>query len=100
MKGKNDLFTEYGDSLHNIENKRKVSLTDFYNFFFFPVFCLKDLKIFVPEAVITGNAAALTCEYELEHVRNFAFVSITISIIIQLIHLFSQQGSLFGSLVL
>lgn len=37
-------------------------------FFVFSAFCLKDLKIFVPEAVITGNAATLTCQYELEQV--------------------------------
>lgn len=34
----------------------------------FTAFCLKDLKIFVPEAVITGNAATLSCQYELEQV--------------------------------
>ncbi|XP_037953508.1 uncharacterized protein LOC119683748 isoform X2 [Teleopsis dalmanni] len=28
--------------------------------------CLKDLKIFVPEAVIMGNAATLSCQYDLE----------------------------------
>lgn len=33
---------------------------------FLHAFCLKDLKIFVPEAVITGNAATLSCQYELE----------------------------------
>uniref|UniRef100_A0A182MQ70 Ig-like domain-containing protein n=1 Tax=Anopheles culicifacies TaxID=139723 RepID=A0A182MQ70_9DIPT len=27
---------------------------------------LKDLKIFVPEAVIMGNAATLSCQFELE----------------------------------
>lgn len=30
---------------------------------------LKDLKIFVPEAVIMGNAATLTCQYDLDNVR-------------------------------
>ncbi|XP_068156049.1 uncharacterized protein beat-VI [Drosophila tropicalis] len=30
------------------------------------VHCLKDLKIFVPEAVIMGNAATLSCQYDLE----------------------------------
>ncbi|KAL5284255.1 hypothetical protein ACFFRR_006498 [Megaselia abdita] len=29
-------------------------------------YCLKDLKIFVPEAVINGNAATLSCQYDLE----------------------------------
>ncbi|XP_061396382.1 uncharacterized protein LOC133332014 [Musca vetustissima] len=28
--------------------------------------CLKDLKIFVPDAVIMGNAATLSCQYDLE----------------------------------
>ncbi|KAH8326406.1 hypothetical protein KR067_006539 [Drosophila pandora] len=28
--------------------------------------CLKDLKIFVPEAVRTGNSATLSCQYDLE----------------------------------
>lgn len=31
-------------------------------------FCLKDLKIFVPEAVVMGNAATLTCQYDLGQV--------------------------------
>lgn len=30
--------------------------------------CLKELKIFVPEAVIMGNAATLTCQYDLDNV--------------------------------
>lgn len=37
-------------------------------FCFFPVFCLKDLKIFVPDAVIMGNAVTLSCQYDLEKV--------------------------------
>lgn len=37
-------------------------------FFFFAADCLKDLKIFVPEAVIMGNAATLSCQYDLEQV--------------------------------
>lgn len=41
-------------------------------FFLFAAFCLKDLKIFVPEAVITGNAATLSCQYELEQVSELA----------------------------
>ncbi|XP_036324319.1 uncharacterized protein LOC118737719 [Rhagoletis pomonella] len=32
----------------------------------FNAHCLKDLKIFVPEAVIMGNAATLSCQYDLE----------------------------------
>uniref|UniRef100_A0A6P4EDH3 Uncharacterized protein LOC108041226 n=1 Tax=Drosophila rhopaloa TaxID=1041015 RepID=A0A6P4EDH3_DRORH len=32
--------------------------------------CLKDLKIFVPEAVIMGNAATLSCQYDLEQVSD------------------------------
>uniref|UniRef100_A0A1B0BIZ5 Ig-like domain-containing protein n=1 Tax=Glossina palpalis gambiensis TaxID=67801 RepID=A0A1B0BIZ5_9MUSC len=32
--------------------------------------CLKDLKIFVPEAVIMGNAATLSCQYDLEQKIN------------------------------
>lgn len=39
----------------------------------FTAFCLKDLKIFVPEAVITGNAATLSCQYELEQVSEMIF---------------------------
>ncbi|XP_054727446.1 uncharacterized protein LOC129237069 [Anastrepha obliqua] len=31
----------------------------------FNAHCLKDLKIFVPEAVIMGNAATLSCQYDL-----------------------------------
>lgn len=38
--------------------------------FLFPVVCLKELKIFVPEAVIMGNAATLTCQYDLDNVRH------------------------------
>lgn len=34
------------------------------------VHCLKDLKIFVPEAVIMGNAATLSCQYDLEQVSD------------------------------
>ncbi|KAH8382818.1 hypothetical protein KR009_005418, partial [Drosophila setifemur] len=34
--------------------------------------CLKDLKIFVPEAVITGNAATLSCQYDLEQAALYA----------------------------
>ena len=34
-----------------------------------PAVCLKELKIFVPEAVIMGNAATLTCQYDLDNVR-------------------------------
>ncbi|XP_055696437.1 uncharacterized protein LOC129797674 [Lutzomyia longipalpis] len=30
------------------------------------VFCLKDLKIFVPDAVIMGTAVTLSCQYDLE----------------------------------
>lgn len=47
-------------------------------FLFFAAFCLKDLKIFVPEAVITGNAATLSCQYELEQVStDISIVKIT-----------------------
>ncbi|XP_052858377.1 uncharacterized protein LOC128266130 isoform X1 [Drosophila gunungcola] len=34
--------------------------------------CLKDLKIFVPEAVIMGNAATLSCQYDLEQAALYA----------------------------
>lgn len=34
----------------------------------FSVVCLKELKIFVPEAVIMGNAATLSCQYDLDNV--------------------------------
>lgn len=37
--------------------------------FSFAALCLKELKIFVPEAVIMGNAATLTCQYDLDNVR-------------------------------
>lgn len=40
--------------------------------FLFAAFCLKDLKIFVPEAVIMGNAATLSCQYDLEEVSFMA----------------------------
>lgn len=30
--------------------------------------CLKDLRISVPEAVLMGNAATMSCQYELEKV--------------------------------
>ncbi|KAH8375912.1 hypothetical protein KR200_006846 [Drosophila serrata] len=36
------------------------------------VHCLKDLKIFVPEAVIMGNAATLSCQYDLEQAALYA----------------------------
>lgn len=39
--------------------------------FVFSVACLKELKIFVPEAVIMGNAATLTCQYDLDDVSFF-----------------------------
>jgi hypothetical protein len=35
---------------------------------FFTVVCLKELKIFVPEAVVMGNAATLSCQYDLDNV--------------------------------
>lgn len=35
-----------------------------------PAHCLKDLKIFVPEAVRTGNSATLSCQYDLEQVSD------------------------------
>uniref|UniRef100_A0A182T8L9 Ig-like domain-containing protein n=1 Tax=Anopheles maculatus TaxID=74869 RepID=A0A182T8L9_9DIPT len=35
-------------------------------FFWVSLCSLKDLKIFVPEAVIMGNAATLSCQFELE----------------------------------
>ncbi|XP_039494847.1 uncharacterized protein LOC120453963 [Drosophila santomea] len=34
--------------------------------------CLKDLKIFVPEAVLMGNAATLSCQYDLEQAALYA----------------------------
>ncbi|XP_017038660.1 uncharacterized protein LOC108102302 [Drosophila ficusphila] len=34
--------------------------------------CLKDLKIFVPEAVVMGNAATLSCQYDLEQAALYA----------------------------
>lgn len=34
---------------------------------------LKDLKIFVPEAVIMGNAATLSCQYDLNKVSETSF---------------------------
>jgi hypothetical protein len=34
---------------------------------------LKDLKIFVPEAVIMGNAATLSCQYDLGDVSVHIF---------------------------
>ncbi|XP_037708880.1 uncharacterized protein LOC119546567 [Drosophila subpulchrella] len=36
------------------------------------VHCLKDLKIFVPEAVLMGNAATLSCQYDLEQAALYA----------------------------
>ncbi|KXJ69913.1 hypothetical protein RP20_CCG025424 [Aedes albopictus] len=44
-----------------LRNSLSVSL-----FSRFTVLSLKDLKIFVPDAVIMGNAATLTCQFELE----------------------------------
>lgn len=34
----------------------------------FTAFCLRDLKIFVPDAVVAGTAARLSCQYDLEQV--------------------------------
>lgn len=42
-----------------------------YKHFYISAVCLKELKIFVPEAVIMGNAATLTCQYDLDNVRHF-----------------------------
>lgn len=48
---------------------------------------MRELKIFVPEAVIMGNAATLSCQYDLEQVlsktiffsTNFIFVNFIIT---------------------
>lgn len=41
----------------------------YFSLFSLSVVCLKELKIFVPEAVIMGNAATLSCQYDLDNVR-------------------------------
>lgn len=43
-------------------------LLSFISFFCYAAHGLKDLKIFVPEAVIMGNAATLSCQYDLNKV--------------------------------
>lgn len=43
-------------------------LLSFISFFCCVAHGLKDLKIFVPEAVIMGNAATLSCQYDLNKV--------------------------------
>lgn len=43
-------------------------LLSFVSFFCCAAHGLKDLKIFVPEAVIMGNAATLSCQYDLNKV--------------------------------
>lgn len=46
----------------------------FYSFLYFSLFflfagtCLRDLKIYVPEAVAVGDAVTLSCHYNLENV--------------------------------
>lgn len=51
------------------EIQEKTLLNEFFVVaFIFPVLSLKELKIFVPEAVIMGNAATLSCQYDLEDV--------------------------------
>nr|XP_029723398.1 uncharacterized protein LOC109398360 isoform X1 [Aedes albopictus] len=57
-------------------SKRRKIVYGWFNFIFLcwimlaeqfvSVLSLKDLKIFVPDAVIMGNAATLTCQFELE----------------------------------
>lgn len=64
-----------GRSQLDKQNKR-VLVTDcafcFFPFLTVAVCSLKDLKIFVPEAVIMGNAATLSCQFELEKVSQLS----------------------------
>lgn len=53
-------------------------------FFFFSLFlfrlagtCLKDLKIYVPEAVATGDAVTLSCYYNLENVSILLYCGVS-----------------------
>jgi len=58
--------------------RRALRLNDFWDISFninvchrtLSAHCLKDLKIFVPEAVLMGNAATLSCQYDLEQVSD------------------------------
>ncbi|XP_053682837.1 uncharacterized protein LOC128733188 [Sabethes cyaneus] len=64
------------DSNFTAMSKRRKIVYGWFNFIFLcwimfaeqfvSVLSLKDLKIFVPDAVIMGNAATLSCQFELE----------------------------------
>ncbi|KAG4078980.1 hypothetical protein HA402_001635 [Bradysia odoriphaga] len=71
-----EITASFCFSFQFIMTRRKRGLCDWFNLIaaiwfilsdiFLNGFCLRELKIFVPEAVIMGNAATLSCQYDLE----------------------------------
>lgn len=67
------------------------------NIFFsqFAAYSLKDLKIFVPDAVISGSAATLSCQYDLGKVKRSLYLIFT-QLLYVFIFIFYVQASLYS----
>lgn len=63
----NVIYQNENVNLLNVYNAIDKHLN--FHFFLLSGTCLKDLKISVPEAVAVGDAALLSCYYNLENVR-------------------------------
>lgn len=74
-------MSKYAFQFYLVHGNPIRSMFEHFNMFphsLLTAFCLRDLKIFVPDAVIMGNAATLTCQYDLEKVSIRQYIQVEI----------------------